>query len=41
MFDKAKDERQEFMTIEHLLLALIENPEVAEVLKKADKPFVE
>jgi ATP-dependent Clp protease ATP-binding subunit ClpA len=32
MFDKAKEERHEFMTIEHLLLALIENPEVAEVL---------
>lgn len=32
MFDRAKEERHEFMTVEHLLLALIENPEVAEVL---------
>lgn len=29
---KAKEKRHEFMTVEHLLLALIENPEAAELL---------
>lgn len=31
-FAKAKEKRHEFITIEHLLMALIENPEAAEVL---------
>lgn len=31
-FSKAKERRHEFITIEHLLLALIENPEAAEVM---------
>lgn len=31
-FARAKEKRHEFITIEHLLLALIENPEAAEVL---------
>ncbi len=31
-FAKAKEKRHEFMTVEHLLLALLENSEAAEVL---------
>lgn len=31
-FARAKEKRHEFMTVEHLLLALIDNPEAAEVL---------
>lgn len=31
-FAKAKEKRYEFMTVEHLLLALLDNPEAAEVL---------
>ncbi len=31
-FARAKEKRHEFMTVEHLLLGLIENPEAAEVL---------
>jgi len=33
IFVEARDQRQEFMTIEHLLLALLESPSAAEVLK--------
>ncbi len=32
-FTKARDKRHEFMTIEHLLLALLDNPAAAEVLR--------
>lgn len=32
VLSKAKEKRHEFMTVEHLLLALIENPEAAELL---------
>ncbi len=32
-FDHARERRHEFMTIEHLLLALIDNPAAAEVLR--------
>ena len=32
-FKAARDKRHEFMTVEHLLLALIENPTAAEVLR--------
>ena len=31
-FNRANDERHEFMTVEHLLYALTENPSAAEVL---------
>jgi len=31
-FTRAREKRHEFMTVEHLLLALIDNPEAAEVL---------
>jgi ATP-dependent Clp protease ATP-binding subunit ClpA len=31
-FARAKEKRHEFMTVEHLLLALVDNPEAAEVL---------
>jgi len=32
-FNEARDKRHEFMTIEHLLLALLDNPAAAEVLR--------
>ena len=31
-FNRAKDKRHEFMTVEHLLLALLDNPEAEEIL---------
>lgn len=32
-FREARERRHEFMTVEHLLLALLDNPSAAEVLK--------
>ena len=32
-FQRARDNRHEFMTVEHLLLALLDNPTAAEVLR--------
>ena len=32
-FQRARDERHEFMTVEHLLLALLDTPQVVEILK--------
>ena len=32
-FNKAREKRYEFMTVEHLLLALVDNPVAAEVLR--------
>ena len=32
-FKEAREKRHEFMTVEHLLLALLDNPSAAEVLK--------
>ena len=32
-FKAARDKQHEFMTIEHLLLALLDNPAAAEVLR--------
>jgi len=32
-FQRARDERHEFITVEHLLLALLDTPEVIEILK--------
>ena len=32
-YQRARDERHEFITVEHLLLALLETPQVAEILK--------
>ena len=39
-FKEAREQRHEFMTVEHLLLALLDNPTAAKVLRdwiKADK----
>ena len=35
-FQRARDHRHEFMTVEHLLLALIDIPRVHEILKTCD-----
>ncbi len=35
-FQRARDERHEFMTVEHLLLALLDIPSVHEILKACD-----
>ncbi|MEM9334208.1 MAG: ATP-dependent Clp protease ATP-binding subunit ClpA [Pseudomonadota bacterium] len=35
-FQKARDQRHEFMTVEHLLLALLDIPKVIEILKQCD-----
>src|SRR6478735_5458469 len=32
-FQRARDERHEFITVEHLLLALLDTPPVVEILK--------
>ena len=32
-FKRARERRHEFMTVEHLLLALLDNPTAAEVLQ--------
>ena len=35
-FQKARDQRHEFMTVEHLLLALLDIPSVNEIIKACD-----
>ncbi len=40
-FQKARDQRHEFMTVEHLLLALIDVPRIHEILKSCDSNIVE
>ena len=35
-FQRARDQRHEFMTVEHLLLALLDIPKVHEILKACD-----
>ena len=35
-FQRARDHRHEFMTVEHLLLALLDIPSVHEILKACD-----
>jgi ATP-dependent Clp protease ATP-binding subunit ClpA len=37
-FREARDRRHEFMTVEHLLLALLDNPAAAEVLAGLRRP---
>ena len=34
-FQRAREERHEFITVEHLLLALLDTPTVIETLKRA------
>ncbi|EKD45237.1 MAG: ATP-dependent clp protease ATP-binding subunit, partial [uncultured bacterium] len=31
-YDRAREKKHEFITVEHLLLALVDNPEAADVL---------
>jgi ATP-dependent Clp protease ATP-binding subunit ClpA len=40
-FQKARDERHEFMTVEHLLLALMDIPQVHEILKACGSNITE
>ena len=40
-FQRARDLRHEFMTVEHLLLALLDIPRVHEVLKACDANIAE
>ncbi|MDH3613962.1 MAG: ATP-dependent Clp protease ATP-binding subunit ClpA [Gammaproteobacteria bacterium] len=40
-FQRARDHRHEFMTVEHLLLALLEIPKVHEILKACDSNIPE
>ncbi|MEM7431798.1 MAG: ATP-dependent Clp protease ATP-binding subunit ClpA [Pseudomonadota bacterium] len=40
-FQRARDNRHEFMTVEHLLLALLELPKVHEILKACDANIAE
>jgi len=40
-FQRARDLRHEFMTVEHLLLALLEIPRVHEILKACDSNISE
>ena len=40
-FQGARDQRHEFMTVEHLLLALLDIPAVHEVLKACDAKIPE
>ena len=40
-FQKARDQRHEFMTVEHLLLALMDVPRIHEVLKSCDANIAE
>ena len=35
-FQRARDHRHEFMTVEHLMLALLDIPSVHEILKSCD-----
>jgi len=40
-FQRARDQRHEFMTVEHLLLALLDIPRVHEILKACDSNIAE
>ena len=40
-FQKARDQRHEFMTVEHLLLALLDIPRVHEILKACNSNITE
>jgi ATP-dependent Clp protease ATP-binding subunit ClpA len=40
-FQRARDERHEFMTVEHLLLALLDIPQVHEILKACNSNITE
>ena len=40
-FVEARQQRHEFITVEHLLLALLDNPSAAEVLRFRDEAFNE
>jgi ATP-dependent Clp protease ATP-binding subunit ClpA len=40
-FQKARDQRHEFMTVEHLLLALLDIPQVHEILKACNSNITE
>ena len=40
-FQKARDQRHEFMTVEHLLLALLDIPSVHEIIKACDGNIAE
>ena len=40
-FQRARDQRHEFMTVEHLLLALLDIPRVHEILKACDSNITE
>ena len=40
-FQRARDSRHEFMTVEHLLLALLDIPRVHEILKACDSNITE
>ena len=39
-FQRARDERHEFITVEHLLLALLDTPQVIETLKACGTDLV-
>ena len=39
-FQRARDERHEFITVEHLLLALLDTPPVVEILKACGADLV-
>ncbi|MCG8371284.1 MAG: hypothetical protein MJA32_12310, partial [Proteobacteria bacterium] len=40
-FQRARDRRHEFMTVEHLLLALLDIPKVHEILKACNANVTE
>lgn len=40
-FQRARDQRHEFMTVEHLLLALLDIPKIHEILKACDANILE
>jgi ATP-dependent Clp protease ATP-binding subunit ClpA len=40
-FQRARDQRHEFMTVEHLLLALLDIPQVHEILKACNSNITE
>ena len=40
-FQRAREQRHEFMTVEHLLLALIEIPRIHEILKACNSNIAE
>ncbi len=40
-FQRARDQRHEFMTVEHLLLALLDIPKILDILKACDSNIPE